>query len=652
MIKMVRLPNFALTVLLLVSSLGIVKAEDLRRPYEPVVIGASSIPAVNLPIDELYIYAYKAGGWQQIPFQIDENDGTGYFATAEDGLLDEQDEICFMTADMGDSVASTVWITDAESRAYPRYQITAIDTSVVPAKRSHAYLYRSSTLTHTHASYVTYTPPTGEAIAPPTRYANDIGDDAIQASSYLFKHNSNGIPVDMHISAGVGGDPAIDLLDRWKAFAKGTIWVGEYFSTEDFGISNVRLDVVAGPVRVMRKATYDMTIQVEQPDAPYFQPIPDSVSFIAHFYPYSYYINSYNRRIMMSYGIEILRETMDFNSNMDGAKFYSQLNPLSGFDVDGATTAGSSEDDYVKQLAVLKYNWYILTGARGTVAALCWVPQVGSAQELYYRDSLVPRLYDTGEPGNYGECGLTIKSVGDPIAFDTDSMVVWRYFLGPNHTRGLGDSLLTIRNNPLKVEVVGKTFVVPVELAAFAATARGNGIELTWRTQSESKNYGFEIQRADKPENWRSIGFVRGKGTTNQPQSYSFVDSELNVGTYIYRLKQIDTDGSFEYSHSLEAAISAPENFALEQNYPNPFNPATEIAFRIPGDHQGRVTLKIHNLIGQVIKTLVDADLQPGFYRYRWNGDSDSGEMVGSGAYFYRLEAGHQTATRKLVKLQ
>ena len=68
-------------------------------------------------------------------------------------------------------------------------------------------------------------------------------------------------------------------------------------------------------------------------------------------------------------------------------------------------------------------------------------------------------------------------------------------------------------------------------------------------------------------------------GTTTEPQSYSFIDENISAGKYQYRLKQIDFDGTFEYSKTIEVEINPPTKFSLEQNYPNPFNPSTTIIF-------------------------------------------------------------------------
>ena len=80
----------------------------------------------------------------------------------------------------------------------------------------------------------------------------------------------------------------------------------------------------------------------------------------------------------------------------------------------------------------------------------------------------------------------------------------------------------------------------------------------------------------------KRVGFVNGNGTTTETQSYSFMDENLVSGKYLYRLKQIDFDGSFEYSNEVEVIVTVPDRFELSQNYPNPFNPTTKISFSIP----------------------------------------------------------------------
>ncbi len=127
-----------------------------------------------------------------------------------------------------------------------------------------------------------------------------------------------------------------------------------------------------------------------------------------------------------------------------------------------------------------------------------------------------------------------------------------------------------------------KNPITPVELAIFTASHSNNNISLNWSTSTELNNRGFEIERSTNKTDWRLIGFKEGNGTTTEIHSYSFVDDlfgESSTKLY-YRLKQIDFDGSFEYSDIVEVNIT-PTEFSLSQNYPNPFNPTTNIEFRI-----------------------------------------------------------------------
>lgn len=100
--------------------------------------------------------------------------------------------------------------------------------------------------------------------------------------------------------------------------------------------------------------------------------------------------------------------------------------------------------------------------------------------------------------------------------------------------------------------------------------------------------------------------------------------------------------------------ISIPKEFSLSQNYPNPFNPDTEIHFEIPFVKTGTVPVlvKIFNLQGELVKTLVDSDRAPGSHTVRWYGFTASGEKASSGIYFYRISAGEFTATRKMVLMK
>jgi photosystem II stability/assembly factor-like uncharacterized protein len=188
---------------------------------------------------------------------------------------------------------------------------------------------------------------------------------------------------------------------------------------------------------------------------------------------------------------------------------------------------------------------------------------------------------------------------------------------------------------------------VPVELTSFSAEFIENQVSIRWTTASELNNMGFEVEQKSDDEDWRMIGFIEGKGTTTEKQTYSFTDDLFGVNNtkLNYRLKQIDFNGSYEYSDAVEVNIDIanPEIFFLSQNYPNPFNPSTKIKFTIPSvtlrqaQSDAWVTLKVYDVLGNEIATLVNEELSPGEYEVEFIGHSDEGQNLPSGIYFYQL---------------
>lgn len=185
--------------------------------------------------------------------------------------------------------------------------------------------------------------------------------------------------------------------------------------------------------------------------------------------------------------------------------------------------------------------------------------------------------------------------------------------------------------------------IIPVELTLFSASANANVVTLNWSTATELNNHGFEIERSADKKIWRLIGFKEGKGTTSEPQHYSYSDRLADIESFklYYRLKQIDFTGSYEYSDMIEVDI-APSAFSLSQNYPNPFNPATKIIFTI--SEAGFTSLKIYDVIGNEVATLINEVKQPGEYEIEY-----SSEELSSGIYFYQLKSGSFIQTKKMI---
>lgn len=199
---------------------------------------------------------------------------------------------------------------------------------------------------------------------------------------------------------------------------------------------------------------------------------------------------------------------------------------------------------------------------------------------------------------------------------------------------------------------------IPVELVSFNATFKNDFIELNWITATETNNRGFEVQRSQKSkvnsQEWKKIGFIPGNGTSTETNYYSFRDKNLEQGEYIYRLKQIDFDGSFTFSKEVEVYISSPSDFTLYQNYPNPFNPTTSILYSLSSNQL--VQLKVYDVLGNELATLVNEYQNAGNYQIEFNiNQFDKNGLrpeLKSGIYFYRLQVGDFSDTKKMVFLK
>ncbi len=183
---------------------------------------------------------------------------------------------------------------------------------------------------------------------------------------------------------------------------------------------------------------------------------------------------------------------------------------------------------------------------------------------------------------------------------------------------------------------------LPVELASFTAKSVNDGVKLEWTTSSELNNDRFEIERSLDRSSFVTIGTVRGAGTTTEAQSYSFIDNAAPIGKLYYRLKQVDFDGTVDYSNIVEVVKEKPTSFELAQNYPNPFNPATTINYQLPTS--AMVTLKVYDVVGREVATLVNARQDAGRYNVVFNAST-----LASGVYFYRLQAGSFVETKKMM---
>ena len=246
------------------------------------------------------------------------------------------------------------------------------------------------------------------------------------------------------------------------------------------------------------------------------------------------------------------------------------------------------------------------------------------------------------------------------VAYSSDNRSTWNG-VGPlDHVTDLTNVPTTITSDSLNPNIsittgtsifvslanaTGGVNTIPVELLSFILTNNNSLVKLDWSTATELNNRGFEIERSFDNSTFAVIGFVKGFGTTTEKKYYSFVDENASNGIYYYRLKQIDFDGSVNYSKVISSDVSTPAEFELKQNYPNPFNPSTKINYSVI--ESGLVKLSVYNLLGEVVSILVNQNQEAGSYDVQFDASN-----IQSGVYFYKLESGNQIQTKKMMLIK
>jgi hypothetical protein len=203
---------------------------------------------------------------------------------------------------------------------------------------------------------------------------------------------------------------------------------------------------------------------------------------------------------------------------------------------------------------------------------------------------------------------------------------------------------------------------LPVELTSFEVLdTRDNGITLHWITESEINNLGFILDRRTPTIDWIEIASfithteLQGQGSVSHQTIYTYSDNTVTDDeTYDYRIADVDYDGHKVYHSMTVMGVSpgtaVPLSFVLHQNYPNPFNPITQIKYELP--KASLVNITIYDMMGRVVKTLMDEQQNAGFKSVRWNATNDKGSPVSAGLYLYTIQAGEFRQTKKMVLLK
>lgn len=186
---------------------------------------------------------------------------------------------------------------------------------------------------------------------------------------------------------------------------------------------------------------------------------------------------------------------------------------------------------------------------------------------------------------------------------------------------------------------------LPVQMTGLRSRSGPEGVTIQWATSTEAGNAGWSVERRsisnrDGPlSRFTIVGFVEGAGTSTSTKTYQLLDRPA-PGRHVYRLTQVDVNGTRHSAGEIEVDVSPPGDFGLHANYPNPFNPSTTVRYSIPVS--GWVTLSVVDLLGRRVATLIDGHVVAGTHSTDWNAAT-----LPSGVYFGRLDFENKVDLRK-----
>ncbi|HCY75280.1 MAG TPA: hypothetical protein DHV28_05120 [Ignavibacteriales bacterium] len=359
---------------------------------------------------------------------------------------------------------------------------------------------------------------------------------------------------------------------------------------------------------------------------------------------------AYNEIFNNSYGIAMTGSNPITCYVHDNLIYNNNINPDVMVAGSGINTYGTAVVAPIISRNRIYGNWWGVTIQVGITGQPGANPNLGNIENADTTDDGLNIIYGNVQGSNVYDL---YNNTLDPIYAQNNDWGVYDSTLIEDHIFHQVDSLALglVRFMPFSGPI-------PVELTSFAANVINRKVMLNWITATELNNSGFEIQKGSHTSislsviDWKSIGFINGNGTTTEKSYYSFEDNNPGNGKSYYRLKQIDYDGSFEYSNIVEVDLNIPTQFSLEQNYPNPFNPSTKIKYSIPsvtlsGVEGSRVILKVYDVLGNEIATLVNEEKPAGNYEVNFDASKFS-----SGVYFYELQAGDFVDMKKMILIK
>ncbi len=463
------------------------------RLMEPIVVPSdSTTELIGTAVDQIFAFSYSEAtqAWQAIPFQIDEKgietainfyDSTridtffNYFGELN-GILDNREELLFLAQDAADQAPENQWITDTDSKNYPRIEIRILDP-LNPDGAGYVYLYKSTTLKSVSKDYVQLTSATTDT----------TGDDFIQAESYSEGHDKNGFTIDWAIPLTQQGNGQ-DFMDFLKMRLK--VDFGFLIGlSEAQSLQYRKLAYADGPIRVVRRLSFFLRFSL------FPQPI-GVADFTTYYYPYHTQVEGPSRRLSASWGVAYLRQSIDLNANAIGMQFYNPLN--SQILIDGKPDA-SVDLTLLDSPAI---NWHLITGAPGSVVFTYTLPPLGTRRELYYFDNESAPSgdgfeTDSGDGKSYGDIGIAISGQRMEGSF---GMSYDALFMGANQDPVVGPEVVSLKQNPLTHSTTSITYdkTPPARISDLqVTTAIPGSITLTWTAPGDDGATGQKVTAYD-----------------------------------------------------------------------------------------------------------------------------------------------------------
>lgn len=434
--------------LVLAGSSAFAQNPEAPRTYTPLVLPIGEAAFAGQPIDSLVMYRFsEQGEWIRVPFQIDEVDTNGFYLKERDGLADADDELVVMPFSAGVRANGTFGPANVQPL---RWELELTEPNDPSAKRWF-YLFKITAPHSPVDGFLSYIPD-----------AQGAGADTVIGLSYRQGHGANGWLQDVRIKQdGIFGG---DLLDQQKLRIRGRADAGPFLPKIPYEANEARsiqfdsLRIFVGPVRALRTLYVSLV------------PLPDLIptltfptNLLLQYFPHSTSASARDAAIPDSIadlaGIELVRQSLDFNASASGMRFFSDSNP-GGVLIDGMPDLVTTSLPVSPDVALL-----VAGGSQGLVANIIEVPTLGTSQTLYYQDDLggtapPDGTAETGDGVAYGDMGVLIRGEKLSGQFSFDYLAY--YLPASPQPYATGEQLRREIVNPLLVTVTEQINIVPV----------------------------------------------------------------------------------------------------------------------------------------------------------------------------------------------